>query len=155
VNSTRLIVLITSLALLLLIGGSAAWADQAYHTERLPFRSVGGAPELKAGHVINSHSNGPIQYAREDYMVNGARPNETYDVVIQVFLSSACTGTSDLALTTAVIETGSNGQGQAAHVFVPDDVAPFGPPLTVHAQWVLERVGAVEYETDCTVIDLD
>jgi hypothetical protein len=155
VSSTRLIVLITSLIALLLIGGSVAWADQAYRTERLPFTAVGGAPELRAGHVMNSHSNGPVQYAREDYMVNGARPNEAYDVVIQVFLSTACTGAPDLALNTAVIETGAKGQGQAAHVFVPADVAPFNPPLTVHASWILQRGGATEYQTDCTTINLD
>jgi hypothetical protein len=153
--STRLIVLITALAGLLVMGGSAAWADQAYHTERLPFAAVGGDPDLRAGHVINSHSNGPIRYAREDYMVNGARPNETYDVVIRVFLSTACTGDPDLALPTAAIETGAEGQGQAAHVFVPADVAPFGPPLTVHANWVLQRGGVTEYQTDCTTINLD
>jgi hypothetical protein len=134
---------------------STAWADQAYHTERLPFEAVNGDPVLRSGHVINAHSNGPIRYAREDYMVNGAAPNETYDVVIQVFFGESCEGDPNLALPTAQILTNANGQGHASHVFVPDDVAPFNPPLTVHARWVLERGGATQYETQCTVINLD
>ena len=151
----RLILLTIALAVMLLIGSTIASADQAYHTERLTFNAVGGAPELKAGQVINAHSNGPIQYARENYMVSGARPNQTYDVIIQVFFSSTCAGTPDLALNTAVILTGSEGQGHAAHVFTPADVAPFSPPLTVHAHWMLERDGTADYQTDCTVINLD
>jgi len=153
--TTRLSLLTGALVSVLLLGSTVVSADRAYHTERLEFEAVGGAPELGAGHVINAHSNGPIRYARETYMVNGAEPNETYDVIIQVFLGSECTGTPDVALTTEVIETGAKGQGHASHVFVPADVAPFNPPLTVHAQWVLERNGTVDYQTDCTVINLD
>ncbi len=133
--TTRLSLLTGALLSVLLLGSTVVSADQAYHTERLEFQPVGGAPDLRAGHVINAHSNGPIRYAHETYMVNGAR--------------------ADVALTTAVIETGGKGQGHASHVFVPADVAPFNPPVTIHAQWVLERNGTVEYQTDCTVINLD
>ena len=153
--TTRLSLLTGTLVGVLLLGSTAVSADQAYHTERLEFKAIGGAPDLRAGHVINAHSNGPIRYAHETYMVNGARANETYDVVIQVFFGSDCTGSPDVALTTAVIETGGKGQGHASHVFVPADVAPFNPPVTIHAQWVLERNGTVDYQTRCTVINLD
>jgi hypothetical protein len=152
---TRLSLLTGALLSVLWLLSTVVSADQAYHTERLEFQPVGGANELRAGQVINAHSNGPIRYARETYMVNGAAANATYDVIIQVFFGGDCTGTPDVALTTAVIETGAKGQGHASHVFVPADVAPFNPPLTIHARWVLERNGTVDYQTRCTVINLD
>ena len=151
----RLLALAGAFAVILVIGGGVASADEAYHTERLPFETLSGARVLRAGQVINSHSDGPVRYAREEYMVNGAMPNASYDVIIQVYLASACAGTPDLALTTAEILTNASGQGQASHVFIPADVAPFNPPLTVHARWVLEREGIAEYRTSCTVIHLD
>jgi len=132
-----------------------ALADRSYHTERLSFHALNGAPNLRDGHVINAHSNGPIRYAREGYMVNGAAPNTSYDVFIQVFFDNACESAPDLALQTATLETDANGNGHAYHVFIPADVVPFNPPLTVHARWVLEVGGTAQYETDCTVINLD
>ncbi len=147
--------LVVAVACTLIFGNGVAWADQAYHTERLPFMAVNGAPETRAGQVINAHSNGPVRYAREGYMVNGAAANSTYDVVIQIYFASACAGSPDLALTTAQILTDANGQGEASHVFTPADVAPFNPPLTIHARWVLQRGGSTEYQTRCTEIHLD
>jgi hypothetical protein len=88
-------------------------------------------------------------------MVNGAAPDTSYDVFIEIFFGNACEAAPDLALLTATIETDANGDGHAAHVFVPEDVAPFNPPLSVHARWVLEREGTPQYETDCTMINLD
>jgi hypothetical protein len=88
-------------------------------------------------------------------MVNGAVPNAGYEVIIQIFFGVDCLGAPDLALPTAEILTNANGQGTASRVFTPDEVAPFGPPLSVRARWVLDREGMVEYQTNCTVINLD
>jgi hypothetical protein len=49
---------------------AAASADRAYHTERLALRGLNGAPG--GGMVVNAHPNGPIVYAHEIYVLNGA-----------------------------------------------------------------------------------
>ncbi len=131
-------------------------ADQAYHTERLVFEAVGGAPELRSGHVVNSHSNGPQRYAHEQYMVNGATPSTTYQVVLEVFADSACTSPL-FAISTATLATGKSGQGSTSATFVPADVAGLAPAV-VSARWQLrigDVNGAVAYQTRCTVITLD
>ena len=156
-TASLLSVMVTALAIGLAIvtQNGIALADKAYHTERLTFEAVGDDPEIRAGQVINAHSNGPIRYAREEYVINGALANATYEVHILVFFGGECTDDSDLDLITAELQTGANGQGHAYHVFVPADVEPFNPPLTVNARWVLVRDGDVQYQTECTVINLD
>ena len=56
-----------------------AAADSVYHTEHLALRPVGDAP-LRSGFVNNIKAQGPMVYAHEVYVLNGALPNETYTV---------------------------------------------------------------------------
>ena len=139
----------------LLVAGGVS-ADQAYHTERLTFEPVGDAPALRAGQVINAHSNGRQRYAHEQYLVNGATPNTTYQVMIEVYADPTCE-TPMFALPTALLETGANGQASANAVFVPSDVSGLAP-IVVGARWVLREgdiLGDIAYQTRCTVITLD
>ena len=60
-----------------------AAADAVYHSSHIPFAPIGEAP-LRSGFVENIHANGPNVFAHEQYVVNGAEPNTTYDVVLTI-----------------------------------------------------------------------
>ena len=82
------LVLVGTLALLM--PTSIIFADQVFHSERLPlFLTQDGAdaghPQLRSGHVVDIHPNGPVNGAHERYMVNGAKPNHNYQVVLRIF----------------------------------------------------------------------
>jgi len=46
-----------------------------------------------------------VNGALERYMINGALPNTSYQVVLQVFTSTSCDGETALLLPTAILET--------------------------------------------------
>ncbi len=101
----NLTVFVGAFALLLTLSTSVV-ADQVYHSERLPFTLTDagafvGHPELRSGQVVNIHPNGPVNGALERYMINGAKPNTSYQVVLQVFNSTSCDGDLALLLPTA------------------------------------------------------
>ncbi len=129
-------------------------ADVSYHTERINLEPVGGAP-LRSGAVINIHANGPQIFAHELYELNGASANTTYNVVLMLFLgNTSCSGTADLVMTTASLSTNISGNGQADHVFTPQDAAGLSG-LTVSAQWQLWNGATLDYQTECSVVTLD
>jgi hypothetical protein len=129
-------------------------ADSVYHTERINLEPVGGAP-LRSGAVINIHANGPTIYAHELYELNGASSNTTYQVVLMLFAgNTSCSGTADLVITSAILSTNISGNGQAEHVFTPQDAAGLSG-LTVSAQWQLWNGATLDYQTGCSVVTLD
>jgi hypothetical protein len=130
-----------------IFAGTAA-ADRVYHTERLELTGLGGAPG--GGMVVNIHSNGPQVYAHEVYALKHAVPG-TYQVVLSVFATKDCTGTS-VQIPTAMIETNAKGNGRAGVKFTPADVAVFRG-TTVSIFWTV--TGPATYVTDCTVVTLD
>jgi hypothetical protein len=78
--------------LALLAPSTGVRADQDFHTERLPLTlTAEGAetdpphPALRSGHVVDIHANGPQIGALERYLINGARANSSYKVVLEVF----------------------------------------------------------------------
>src|SRR3954466_4341322 len=72
--------------------GAVASADQVYHSQHLALSAVGSAP-LRSGFVENIKAQGPIVYAHEVIVVNGASPNTTYTVTRHFFfLQPDCSG---------------------------------------------------------------
>jgi hypothetical protein len=140
---------------MLIVGGGAVSADQVYHSERLPLMATGleGHPDLRSGHVVNIHPNGPVNGALERYMVNGAAADTSYDVVIVVYTDATCTDVFMLLPTTSV-QTDALGIGHGQAKFTADDLLPFsGAQLFVH--WELRVGEAAAYETDCTEVNID
>jgi len=136
-----------------------AIADQVYHSERLSFWLDDGAdarhPELRSGHVINIHPNGPVNGALERYMINGAAANASYQVVILAFSDLGCVGNPTLAIPTALLETNAQGSAHGKAKFSRADLDPFSG-ATVGVYWTLEdEDGVVAYRTDCTVVSID
>src|SRR5438552_244065 len=68
-----------------------ALADQVFHTSHAAVHAVAGAP-LQSGFVNDIHSNGTVNSAHEEYHLNGAQPNTTYQVRLAVFPTTDCTG---------------------------------------------------------------
>ena len=150
-NLARLTAL-AALAVLTVVGWAVpASADQVYHSGHYAFAPTGGEP-LRNGFVENIHPNGPNVFAHEQYVVNGARPNTTYQVWLTV--SDATCSTILFAMQTETITTNAAGNGTALHVFTPADATGLHG-LTIGGTWTLTTGGAPEYATACATIQLD
>lgn len=135
---------------------SIAFADEVYHSERLPFHATGasGHPALAAGHIINIHPDGPVVGAIQNYMVNGARPNTDYDVVETLFEGCSAGDAQLFSLRWTTLTTDEHGNGTVRNVISAENLAPFSG-MTVGAIWTLEHEGVVAYRTRCTVGTID
>jgi hypothetical protein len=147
-NMRQTLVVIATAVLAAVCGGTAA-ADSAYHTEQVDLTGVGGAPG--GGMVVNIHTNGPNVYAHEIYTLQHAVPG-TYQVFLNLFLTSLnCTGPT-VALPTATLTTNSTGTGQADMKFTPEDAAELRG-TTFSISWTV--AGPATYVTACTIVTLD
>jgi hypothetical protein len=139
--------------LVIWLGGIPALADGVYHSEHYSFAAVGGAP-LRSGFVENIHPNGPNVFAHEQYVVNGAQPNTSYQVVLTIFPLDTTCSSSPIVITTATIRTNAAGNGVSSHVFTPTDAAGLRG-LTVGGMWTLTVNGSSAYRTGCETVILD
>ena len=143
----------------------AGVADQLFHSVRLAFfltpdGEIAGNPPLRSGHVVDIHPNGPVYGAHERYIVNGAKPYHTYDVVLRIFDVDAddCQGTPFPGfdpLHTVTLETNKNGVAHGKFDFPAGD--PLDPPLFIWVYWTLVDVDndTVAYQTDCVLVGVD
>ena len=147
--------LVASVALLVLLVAPAG-ADSTYHTAHIALAPVANAP-LGSGFVQNIHANGPTIYAHENYQLNGAEPNTSYQVVLSIWKSNTtCAGSPSLQFPTAAVVTNAAGNGLADIVFTPDDATAAGiRGLTIGGMWTLWNGTTATYATDCEVISLD
>lgn len=135
------------------MGAAPALADKVYHSRHYRLRPVNGAP-LRSGFVENIHANGPTVYAHELYVLNGARPNTTYRVVLRIYPGDTTCSTTPILLQTALLRTNVAGNGHASHVFTPADANGLHG-LTVGARWTLYKGTAARYRTGCETVVLD
>ena len=131
-----------------------AVADSVYHSGHYNLTAV-DAPPLRSGFVENIHANGPTVYAHEQYVLNGAAPNTTYDVALMIFPGdTTCSGTPAVTIPTATIHTNAAGNGVAYHVFTPADADGLHG-ATVGGMWTFSADGSPDYQTGCARIVLD
>jgi hypothetical protein len=156
----RFILTLVGTLVLSLLQVPLAIADRVYHSERLDFwltaeGEAAGHPELRSGHVVNIHPNGPVNGALERYMINGAAANANYQVVILAFADLGCAGDPTLAIPTALLETNSQGNAHGRGRFSRAELDPFSGAV-IGVYWTLEdENGEVAYQTDCTVVSID
>jgi len=144
----KILVFIAIAVLTAAFAGTAA-GDRVYQTERLELIGVGGAPG--GGMVVNIHPNGPSVYAHEIYTLQRAVPG-TYQVFLNLFLTSLnCTSLS-VALPTATLTTNAIGNGSADAKFTPEDAAGLRG-MTFSISWTV--AGPATYVTACTIVTLD
>jgi hypothetical protein len=149
--SKPLLILAGLISLLALVAVPAAFADQVFHTSHAAVHPVAGAP-LQSGFVNDIHSNGVVNSAREEYHLNGAQPNKTYQVQLLFYEDPSCAGLP-LSFTTAVLTTNGAGNGNADVTFPAGP--PNSPPLQVGIVWQFTANGTAVYTTDCVQVSID
>ena len=133
-------------------------ADKDFHSQRLSFsRTEAGAlnqhPELRSGHVVDIHANGPQIGALEQYMINGAKPNTSYQVVLDV-LDGGCEGDPFGLIPTVTLGTNTQGNAHGQVVFTPAQLAPFAG-MVFGIRWTLVAGVVIAYQTPCIVVAVD
>jgi hypothetical protein len=121
-----------------------------------PLTPLGDEP-LQHGFVQVIHPNGPQVYARHVYQLNGARADQSYQVVISIWTSNfACSGDPQFVLPAAVLATTASGNGHADAMFDPELLSALGlRDLMIGGNVTLFREGSPAYTTGCRVIQLD
>ena len=143
---------------LVLMPLTAVVADHAFHSQRLSFAlttfgALAGHPELRSGQVVDIHANGPQVGALERYMINGAKPNTSYQVVLHVF-DGGCAGAPVSLIPTATLGTDAKGNAQGQAVFSPEQLAPFAG-MVFGIYWTLVGDDLIAYQTPCIVVAID
>jgi hypothetical protein len=151
-----LVTLSAAIALVFALAGGAV-ADQVYHSEHVALSPVGGSP-LRSGFVENIHPNGPVVFAHEIYVLNGATPTSEYQVTLLIYTDSTCSSLV-AAVDTAILTTNTSGNGRA-DVFFPPEVADGLHGQTVGVRWELARLSppqapVLAYSTGCRSVKLD
>ena len=135
--------------------GPAAQADQVYHSAHIALHPVGAEP-LRSGFVENIHANGPVIFAHEIYVLNGAQPATTYQVTLNVYVGDpSCAGSAGAVVPTAAITTNAAGNGRGDAVFRPADAAALRHGTHGIIWTVSDPAGEVEYSSGCQVVTLD
>lgn len=149
-------------AVLILLQFPVVGADQLFHSKRLDFwltddGEAAGHPELRSGHVVDIHPNGPVNGALERYMINGAAPNSSYQVVLQVFSDLGCAGDPLLSppLSTALLETNAQGKAHGQWHFSRADISGFSGFVGGVFWTLVDEDDVVAYRTDCIVVSVD
>ena len=63
----------------LLVPSGVSFADQAFHTVRVPFNSLDQSLyPLKDGFVVVTHMNGPVNFEKKEFQLHGAKPNTQF-----------------------------------------------------------------------------
>jgi len=129
---------------------SSASADQVFHTSHAALLPVGSA-SLRSGFVNDVHTNGVRIYAQERYQLNGAAPDTTYSVALEIAFTDATCSVADLTIPTATFTTNTSGNGEAGFTFF------FPGPGAAHLfiKWVISVGGVPRYETGCVPVTLD
>jgi hypothetical protein len=135
------------------LAAAPALADQLFHTSHAALHAVAGAP-LRSGFVNDIHTNGAVNSAREEYQLNGAQPDTTYQVQLVIYPSQTCSGAPFLTIPSSTLTTNSVGNGTSSFVFPTGP--PNDPPLRVGIVWqLLSATGSAVYATDCVPVAVD
>ena len=150
------------LVLALLVSAPPVFADQSFHSTRLPLAltaagQTAGHPELRAGHVVDIHTNGPVVYAMEEYLLNGAKPDTDYQVVLHFYMNTACTpgGLFDFILPGVTLTTDSLGNANGRARSTPADILEILHNTDWGITWTFESGGVAAYITPCAHVHLD
>ena len=153
--------LVSLMLLAMAVTAGPAVADQSQHTTHLALSitaagAAAGHPELQSGQVVNTHTSGPVNFAIENYMINGAQPDTAYDVVLLLFAGS-CSGSLAFPFANgAVLTTDAQGDATGQAKITPAEVATFGLHNTDWGiTWTLVAGGVTAYSTACSQVHID
>jgi hypothetical protein len=151
----RVLVVVAAAMLSVGLTVAPALADAVYHSSQIELLPTGATP-LRSGFVENIHVNGPNVFAREIYVLNGAQPETTYQVTLQIFaLDPTCTGDPAAVVPTATITTNAAGNGRGEAVFRPADVPAVLRNATHGIIWTVSDASGVVFSSGCELVTLD
>jgi hypothetical protein len=157
----RLLRAFAAATIALLSVSTPAFADQTYHTENLPLSltaagAAAGEPQLQAGHVVNIHTQGPVNFAIEEYVLNGAKPNTTYQVVLSL-QGAGCTGPFLFLFPNgASVATDAQGNGHGELKITPEQVTALGlHGAHLGISWLMVDGPVAAYSTPCSDVHID
>jgi len=128
-----------------------AVADQVYHSQHIPL--VAATATLPGGGFVeNTHSDGPVNYAHEIYVLQGVLPNTNYMVMLGVYGDSNCSGLI-ASLTTATFMTNGAGSGEGDAKISPAQADALRGH-TLYVQWTVTSATST-YRTACSQVVLD
>ena len=128
-----------------------AVADQVYHSQHIPLVPV-TATSPGGGFVENTHANGPVNYAHEIYVLQGALPNTNYTVTLSIYGDSNCGGLI-ASLTTGTFMTNGAGNGEGDAKISPAEADGLRGH-TLYVQWTVTSATST-YRTACSQVVLD
>lgn len=132
-----------------------ALADAVFHSSHFALLPTGATP-LRSGFVENIHMNGPIVFAREIYVLNGAQPDTTYQVTLNIFVSDpTCTGSPGVVIPTASFTTNAAGDGRGEEVFLPAGVPAVLRNATHGFIYTVSDSSGVVFRSGCVLVTLD
>src|SRR6266511_2765128 len=123
-----------------------AVADQVYHSQHIPLVPV-TATSPGGGFVENTHANGPVNYAHEIYVLQGALPNTNYTVTLSIYGDSNCGG----LIASLTTNGAGNGEGDAK---ISPAEADGLRGHTLYVQWTVTSATST-YRTACSQVVLD
>ncbi len=155
-----LILVIMMAALSILLPAPAVLADKSYHTERLPLtitsEGIAAGQTLRNGMVINSHPNGPIIGAVEEYVLNGAKPNTEYSVWWEAEGIGQLPTNFGSTPSPLVVSTDTNGNGRYTYRISRAFQEETGfTNIDVTLRWLFKVNETIVFETDWTHVHLD
>ena len=130
----------------------AALADQVFHTSHAAAHAVAGAP-LQSGFVNDIHTNGTVNAAREEYHLNGAQPNTTYQVQLVIYGDQTCAGSPFATFRPRPCRQTAPETATRISTFAAGP--PNNPPLAVGIVWQFTANGTPVYATDCVPVSID
>jgi hypothetical protein len=112
---------------------------------------------LREGFVEVIHPDGPQVYAHHVYQLNGARSDQSYEIVISIWTSNlVCAADPTFVLPAGVVDTNPSGNGEADVVFAPELLDALGlRGLAIGGNVTLFHDGSPVYTTGCRTIQLD
>jgi hypothetical protein len=151
----RILAVVAAAALSVGLIVPVALADEVYHSSHIALFPTGSTP-LRSGFVENIHVNGPNVFAHEIYVLNGAQPETTYQVALNVFAFDPTCTSNAVVVPTASITTNVAGNGRADAVLRPSDVPAVLRNATHGVIWTISNSsGTVIFRSGCEVVPLD
>jgi hypothetical protein len=93
--------------------------------------------------------DGPINFAHDDYVLNGASPNATYTVTLHISTASDATcSTPFVVAPVATLATNGSGNGEVDAIFPPELIGALAiHNSTVHVYFALSTGAGIAYTT--------
>lgn len=157
-TAARALTATAAAAALALVPISPVAADPEYHTQRMPVTGPAGG----RGTVINTHTEGRVNYGIERYQLRGV-PAGDYLVQLTIYLEDTCTELFPFPpevghpFTTALLTANRAGNATGGAKFLVRDVAQLiTAEGTVYGVWSFTNTtSGIRYATGCEPVTLD